>query len=359
MTKVRVRLCAVLWLALSVGASAQPYPSQAPLEPARPNFDQWLADLRAEAVARGYSAALVEQALGALEPLPIVIRSDRSQAERTLAVDDYLARRVTTQVVRTARSMADRHRVLLKRIERQYGIPSSMLIAVWGLESNFGRFSGARPTLAALATLAHDPRRGTFFRAQIFDALTIVDRGDIELTHLKGSWAGAMGQPQFLPSSYLRYAVDFDGDGRRDIWESHADIFASIANYLLENGWQKGERWGREVRLSGSAETKVDAAAPLRMNGCEAVRGMTQPIAVSDWRRAGVKWPDGRPLPVASMEASLVRAGARSFIVYRNYEALLRYNCAHTYALSIATLADRVSGAPARQAPKKSAASRY
>jgi peptidoglycan lytic transglycosylase B len=359
MTHVRVRLCAVLWLALSAGASAQPFPPPAQLEPERPHFDQWLADLRAEAVARGYSAALVEQALGTLEPLPIVLRSDRSQAERTMAVDDYLARRVTPQVVRTARSMADRHRPLLKRIETRYGISSSMLIAVWGLESDFGRFSGARPTLAALATLAHDQRRGTFFRSQIFDALTIVDRGDIELAHLKGSWAGAMGQPQFLPSSYLRYAVDFDEDGRRDIWDSHADIFASIANYLLENGWQKGERWGREVRVSGSAEKQVEAAAPLRPSGCEAVRSMTHPLTVTDWRRAGVTWPDGRTLPVASMEASLVRAGSRSFLVYRNYEALLRYNCAHTYALSIATLADRVAGAPHRQAPKKSAASRY
>lgn len=342
MTFERFCLCAVVWLVVSGGAHAQPYPPAAGVGTSRPNFEQWLADLRAEAVARGYSATLVERALGTLEPLPIVLQSDRSQAERTIAIDAYLARRVTPRVVRTARRMADRHHTLLKRIEARYGTPSSVLIAVWGLESNFGKFSGVQPTLAALATLAHDTRRATFFRAQIFDALTIVDRGDIELAHLKGSWAGAMGQPQFLPSSYLRYAVDFDGDGRRDIWESPADIFASTANYLIEHGWHKGERWGREVRVSPAAAKKIEAAAPLRASGCEATRSMTQPLQVDEWRRLGITWPDGRPLPVASAEASLVRAGSRSFLVYRNYEALLGYNCAHTYALSIATLADRV-----------------
>ena len=280
---------------------------------------------------------------GTLEPLPIVLQSDRSQAERTLGVDAYLRRRITPKVVQTARVMADRHRALLRRIEKRYGIPLSLIVSVWGLESDFGKFSGVRPTLSALATLAHDTRRATFFRAQIFDALTIVDRGDIELTHLKGSWAGAMGQPQFLPSSYLKYAVDFDQDGRRDIWDSHADIFASIANYLLENGWQTGERWGREVRVTAAAAKKIGAAVPLQSSGCEAIRGMTQHVPVAEWRRLGVTWPDGRPLPSASMEASLVRAGTRSFLAYRNYEALLRYNCAHTYALSIATLADRVA----------------
>jgi membrane-bound lytic murein transglycosylase B len=337
-----VCLCAVLCLLVSLAVRAQS--SQAPsVEASRPGFEQWLEDLRAEAVARGYSAALVQRALGTLEPLPIVLQSDRSQAERTMGVDAYLRRRITPKVVQTARVMADRHRVLLRRIEKRYGIPLSLIISVWGLESDFGKFSGVRPTLSALATLAHDARRATFFRAQIFDALTIVDRGDIELTHLKGSWAGAMGQPQFMPSSYLRYAVDFDEDGRRDIWDSHADIFASIANYLLENGWQTGERWGREVRVPAAAAKKIDAAVPLQSSGCEAIRDMTKPLTVAEWRRLGVTWPDGRPLPSASMEASLVRAGSRSFLAYPNYQALLRYNCAHTYALSIATLADRVA----------------
>jgi membrane-bound lytic murein transglycosylase B len=339
----RVLLCAVLWLFVSVVARAQPLPAAVLPETPRLNFEQWLEDLRAEAVARGYPAALVARALGTLAPLPIVLDSDGSQAERTMSIATYLARRVTPPVVRTARRMADRHCVLLRRIEAHYRVPSSLLIAVWGLESDFGRFSGVRPTLAALATLAHDARRAAFFRAQLFDALTIVDRGDIELPRLKGSWAGAMGQPQFLPSSYLRYAVDFDGDGRRDIWRSHADIFASIANYLVEHGWQEGERWGREVRVSAAAAEKIETVAPLRASGCEAERNMTQPLAVDEWRRLGVTRHDGRALPAASTEASLVRAGSRSFLVYRNYEAVLRYNCAHTYALSIATLADRVA----------------
>jgi membrane-bound lytic murein transglycosylase B len=342
MTLERVLFCAGLWLSLCAGAGAQPLPDALVPEAPRPNFEQWLQDLRAEAVARGYPTPLVERALGTLEPLPVVITSDRSQAERTMSIDAYLARRVTPAAVRTGRRMAARHRSLLQRIEAHYGVPSELMIAVWGLESDFGRFSGVRPTFAALATLAHDARRAAFFRAQLFDALTIVDRGDIELVRLKGSWAGAMGQPQFLPSSYLRYAVDFDGDGRRDIWRSHADIFASIANYLVEHGWRRGERWGREVRVSQAASRAIESAAPLRSKGCEAERTMTQPLPLDQWARIGVRRRDGRPLPRAATEASLVRAGSRNFLVYSNYEAVLGYNCAHSYALSIATLADRI-----------------
>lgn len=343
MTLARVLLCAVIWLSVCAAAGAQPLTAVVLPETSRPNFEQWLDDLRAEAVARGYPAPLVERALGTLAPLPVVLYSDRSQAERTMSIEAYLARRVTPSVVWTARRRADRHRVLLRRIEARYGVPSSLLVAVWGLESDFGRFSGVRPTLPALATLAHDARRAAFFRSQLFDALTIVDRGDIELARLKGSWAGAMGQTQFLPSSYLRYAVDFDGDGRRDIWRSHADIFASIANYLVEHGWRKGDRWGREVRVPDAASEKVDSVAPLRSSGCEAMRSMTQPLPFDEWRRLGLRRPDGRALPRAATEASLLRAGSRSFLVSRNYEALLGYNCAHTYALSIATLADRIA----------------
>jgi membrane-bound lytic murein transglycosylase B len=216
-------------------------------------------------------------------------------------------------------------------------------VSVWGLESNFGKFTGVRPTIAALATLAYDQRRPSFFRAELLDALRVLDRGDIELASMKGSWAGAMGQPQLMPSSYLKFAEDFDGDGRRDIWRSSPDVFASIANYLKAHGWSPTETWGREVVLSKRAAASIEKEEiALRSSGCDAVRQMTVPRPLVQWQALGVRLPAGKPLPASSMEASLVRARSRSFLVYRNYEVILAYNCAHAYALSVGLLADRI-----------------
>jgi membrane-bound lytic murein transglycosylase B len=216
-----------------------------------------------------------------------------------------------------------------------------MVIAVWGLESNFGRFAGLRPTVPTLATLAYDLRRGAMFRNELFSALEIVNRGDIELDRLKGSWAGALGQPQFMPSSYLRFAQDFDGDGRRDIWTSHADVFASVAYYLQQHGWQMGRTWGREVIIPAAARDDVEKV-PKRAAGCRARRDMTIPQPLSAWSKLGVVTKAKTPLPNADMDASLIHDDSRAFLVYANYEALLDYNCAHTYALGVGLLADRL-----------------
>ena len=182
------------------------------------------------------------------------------------------------------------------RVSATYHVPASVVVSVWALESNLGRFAGVRPTIATLATLAWEGRRGPFFRAQLLDALRIVDRGDIELARLKGSWAGAMGQVQFMPSSYLQYAVDFDGDGRRDIWSSPADVFASIANYLRERGWTDARGWGREVRLPADAAA-IDAAAPRRTEGCRAEQETTVPLPIERWRELGVRTARARAAP--------------------------------------------------------------
>ena len=218
-----------------------------------------------------------------------------------------------------------------------------MLAAVWAIESNLGRFSGVRPTIQALATLAWDGRRAAFFRAELLDALTILDRGDIEPARLKGSWAGALGQPQFMPSTYLRYAQDFDGDGRRDIWRSLPDVFASIANFLKENGWTAPTRPGA-ARCACPAAIRPPSRWPRRCacEGCRAFREMTEPLPLARWSELGVRTVTGTQLPRADRIASLVTAGSRSFLVYRNYEALLAYNCAHAYALSVGLLGDRL-----------------
>jgi membrane-bound lytic murein transglycosylase B len=271
---------------------------------------------------------------------PVVVERDRTQAERTQTIDQYLKRRVDRKTVTTGRQMMSRHAALLAKIAAQYGVPANILVSVWGLESNFGRFTGIRPTVASLATLAYDNRRAAMFREELFNALLILDRGDIEAERMKGSWAGAMGQPQFMPSSYLKYAEDYDRDGKRDIWGSEADVFASVANYLKRNGWVASARWGRAVSIPAGAAGTIDAEAPLRANGCEAVRQMTDALPLPRWSALGVRTAQKQALPRSDMTASLVRAGARNFLVYDNYLVLLHYNCAHAYALAVGLLAD-------------------
>ena len=307
-----------------------------------PPFDVWLTELRAEAEARGISPEVVNRALTGIAPVAQILERDRTQAEFTYTLDAYLRRRLPPRTVRTARDMFRRHRALVERVGKEYGVDPRLLIAVWGLESEFGRFAGVRPTFPTLATLAYDPRRGAMFRNELFSALEIVDRGDIELERLKGSWAGALGQPQFMPSSYLRYAQDFDGDGRRDIWSSSPDVFASIAYYLQQHGWQTGLTWGREVIVPPAAGTAL-TSVPLRSEGCRARRGMTVPQPLSAWRKLGLRTAARQPLPGSpTLMASLIRDESRAFLVYGNYEALLDYNCAHSYTLSVALLADRI-----------------
>jgi membrane-bound lytic murein transglycosylase B len=325
-------------------------------------FDEWLDGVRRDALARGIRAGTIDRGFRGLRPLDIVLERDRSQAEFTLTLDGYISRRLAGSFVRDVRAAYAKHRALLGRVSHRYGVPPATIMAVWALESNLGRFSGVRPTIATLATLGWEGRREAFFRAELIAALTIVDRGDIELEQLKGSWAGALGQPQFMPTSYLKYAQDFDGDGRRDIWRTPADVFASIAYYLSENGWTSGQAWGREVRIPDAARASITTGAPLRTEGCRAEREMTVSRPLGDWRRWGVRRVDGRPLPVVDIDAALLDAAPRAFLLYPNYAALLDYNCAHAYALAVGLLADRLESPPGKDerppARKKRASAR-
>jgi membrane-bound lytic murein transglycosylase B len=331
-TAVAASLVAALWL----GAQA---PAVEP--PPVPPFDVWLQGVREEAVERGLSPEVVDRALAGVQPVAQILERDRTQAEFTLDLDAYLKRRLTAGTVRMAQQMYSRHRAVLGRVAAKYGVDPRILVSVWGLESNFGRFAGVRPTIPTLATLAYDPRRSALFRNELLSALAILDRGDIDLEGLRGSWAGAIGQPQFLPSSYLRYAQDFDGDGRSDIWSSLPDVFASVAFYLKEHGWTEGYTWGREVNVP-AALAKAIPELPRRDEGCRAVRQMTPARPLAEWNRMGLRTTADSPLPKVELDASLLQAGSRTYLVYRNYEALLGYNCAHTYALSVALLAGQL-----------------
>ena len=302
-------------------------------------FNEWLADLMAEARDRGFSEALVAEALSGMEPREQVISEDRNQAEVVQTLQQYYRIRVSPTMIDRGRALAGEHAWLLARIEREHGVPRRFILAIWGMESQFGRITGGVPVFEALATLAWDPRRAERFRSEIFDALRIVANGDISVGAMTGSWAGAMGQSQFLPSSYLQLAVDADGDGRRDIWASTADSLGSIANYLRSYGWQREFTWGREVQ----APDGLAGTIPGRANGgCPGIRRMTERRPLAEWQRLGVRRAAGADLPQVDISGSLVEIDGRTFLVYDNYDALMRYNCVHRYALSVALFAEQL-----------------
>ena len=283
------------------------------------------------------------RALGGLQPLPRVIQADRAQARPGSGLEAYLSQRLTPGLIDQGRAQMREHAALLDRIERWFGVQRRFIVAIWGAETGYGPYSGDVPVFRALATLAWEPRRGVYFRRELFDALRMVQRRHIEIERMRGSWAGAMGQPQFMPSSYLRYAYDFDRDGRRDIWQSTADTLASIANYLRGFGWRNAETWGREVALSAGVRSRIMNTVAARKEGCSAVRALTVPRALRDWAADGVRSVNGGPLPRSNIEASLVLTDdMRSFLAYGNYESILAYNCSHHYALSVAMLADAI-----------------
>jgi membrane-bound lytic murein transglycosylase B len=331
-----VRLFTILLTALLL------QPPQDPVTETAPPFDEWLQALMSEARARGYSDTLVRQALGGIAPLPRVIQNDRSQAELVVGFDRYYSLRVTPAVVRRGRELAREYRTVLDRIQSEYDVQRRFVMAIWGIETRYGRVMGNTPVFQALATLAWEPRRAQFFRGELFDALTMVSKGYIDTKTMTGSWAGAMGHPQFMPSSYLKFAEDFDGDGRRDIWRSPPDALASIANYLEEWGWDDEFTWGREVRVTPATRNRIDEETTNRTEGCFAMRNMTERIPLEEWQRLGVRLPDGGALPKSDVKAGLVTTDRRTFLVYENYDALLRYNCAHYYALTVALLADQI-----------------
>ena len=350
MSRATVLFLGVCLAGLVVTASSVAAASQSDVTPGntQPTFAAWLDEVRTEAAARGVRQDILDAAFANIEePLPIAIERDRTQPESKLSLERYVSRLLTTKTVAAGREALERHRTRLAAVADRYGVPPPVLVSIWGIESNFGRFTGVRPTIAVLVSLAWDPRRSRFFRGELFDALEILNRGDIDLAQMRGSWAGAMGQPQFMPSSYLEFAQDFDGDGRRDIWSSPADVFASIANYLTGHGWKSGERWGREVRVSPDAARRIAETVPRRDGSCVAARDMTVALPLERWQQLGVRLPGGGALPAAAIEGSLVAGAQRKFLVYQNYDALLAYNCAHSYAVTVGLLADLVGSVPA------------
>jgi membrane-bound lytic murein transglycosylase B len=308
-------------------------------EPA--GFAACVRNLESVAVASGISEATAKHVLGGVRHLERVIELDRTQPEFVRTFGEYYRVRVTASRVADGRRLLRENAALLRRLQRDYGIPGHYLVALWGLETNFGSYFGNMSTMDSLTTLACDERRSAFFTTQLMDALRIVDDGDMEPEAMQGSWAGAMGHVQFMPSVFRRYAVDDDGDGRRDLWTSRRDALASAANYLKQAGWQPGFRWGREVRLPGDFDYAAAAQTPTR--------------PLKDWVAAGVRNAFGGRLASADLPATLrLPSGHRgpAFLTYPNFEVIMEWNRSESYALSVGNLADRIAGrAPLEQPP--------
>ncbi len=319
-------------MAAPVRAGAGPKDSLAWLA-ARAAFDQFKEDFWHTARRAGISRRLYWRAMRDLTPLPRILERQRRQPEFSTPVWRYIEKRVTDARIRKGRALLKKHGGLLSRIERRFGVDRHVVLAIWGMETNYGAYKGRESVIRALATLAFTGRRQKYGRTQLVAALKILQAGDIALKDMTGSWAGAMGHTQFIPTTYLGYAVDFDGDGRRDIWHSIPDALASTANYLKKRGWQRGVPWGFEVRLPRNFDWRLVGRRHAR--------------SIAAWERLGVRPARGRFYARHARAWILLPAGHKgpAFLVTGNFRAILGYNASHAYALAVGHLADRIAGA--------------
>jgi len=304
----------------------------APALAATQGFDAFLEGVRADARRQGISSATLGRALAGLRPNTRVLELDRRQPEFTQSWEQYRDARLSPARIDGGRRAFADHRATLEGVQARFRVSPRVVVAIWGLETNYGGFMGSFSVIESLATLAWDGRRSAYFRAELLAALKILDGGHVAPDRMKGSWAGAMGHPQFMPSNFDRLAVDMDGDGRRDIWDSRPDALGSIANYLARAGWREEELWGREVVL------------PPGFDPAQAARENTRPLR--EWVRAGVRRPDGTDLPALDLPAAILLpggAGGQAFAIYPNFNVIRRYNPSNFYALAVGMLSDRVA----------------
>ncbi|WP_211198096.1 lytic murein transglycosylase [Permianibacter fluminis] len=292
-------------------------------------------ELRQSALSAGISEQTVAAVFADLQLLPRVVSQDRAQPHTVLKHEDYLQKVITEEKIQRARERFREHADLLGKLEAEYGVEGKFIIALWGVESSFGRVMGKHHIPSALATMAYEGRRREFFRKEFLASLRILDDGHIESANMRGSWAGAMGQCQFMPTSFLNFAADGDGDGHKDIWTNTADVLASIANYLHKNGWRRGETWGRQVRL-----TEALTLTPAQLKEAR---------ALSEWQALGVRRDTGADLPERDLPARLLlpeNDAERAYLVYNNYDVLLRWNRSRHFATSVGYLAERIGYPP-------------
>ncbi len=294
-------------------------------------LDNWKEKLKIEAIEKGISKNTLDLAIDDFKPIKRVIELDRRQPEFTLTLDQYLKRVIPSRRIKKGRLMLAKNNKILEKIGKKYSVQPRFIIALWGIETDFGRLDGGFSVVHSLATLALDGRRSKFFRKELIRALRILDQGHINIRDMRGSWAGAMGHFQFMPSSFENFAVDYDNDGKRDIWRNKKDAFASAANYLSKSGWKSDQTWGREVRIPEEFdETLINSKSFKRM---------------SKWRSLGIKRANGRDLPSRELLGALVKSKDREskvYLVYKNYFTILKWNRSLYFAVAVGSLADAI-----------------
>jgi len=296
------------------------------------DFSRWLAGLKRQALAEGISEKTLNTTLAEVRPNEFVLKLDRNQPEFKLTFDEYLHRVMPPVRIRIGREKLHKNIELLSKVAERFRVQPRFLVALWGIETDFGRVTGSLPVVESLVTLAYDPRRSDFFRRELLAALHIIDQGWLTNAELQGSWAGAFGGLQFLPSVFLKYAVDFDGDNRIDPWRDNADLLASGANYLARSGWRFEQTWGREIRLPTGFDRKLS--------------GLENKKKISGWQALGVHRVNGADLPAQELESSIIipSGSKRAFMVYNNFEVLLKWNHSIYYGLAAGLLADKLGG---------------
>ncbi len=301
------------------------------------SFKEYLVFVREKAIEAGISEAIINQELFQLKPDPRVLALDRKQPEFVQTTEDYLKARLSDKRISEGRNLRQIHSKDLLAVERAYQVDADYIVAFWGLETNFGRYQGKYSVIRSLATLGHDPRRNTFFTRELISALKILDEGHVKSGSFVGAWAGAMGQSQFMPSSFFGYAQDFDGDGKKDIWNSELDVFASIANYLRKNGWVYSDLWGKKVNVSSEIYDRFPPT--LGKSGCRAMKYHSASFPLTHWINLGI---DPGKLSKDKTYALLRLSDTfdQTYLVGKNFEAILQYNCANKYAVSVGLLAD-------------------
>ena len=300
---------------------------------ANTDFEQCKTELSQQAVAQGVSSDTASTVFANIQYQPRVIKLDRSQPEFVQTFPGYYSKRVTEWRIGKGREMYAKHRDLLRKLSQKYGVPAHYLVAFWGLETNFGSYKGNMNVLNSLATLACDERRSTYFTKELITAVKLLERESLEQDKMVGSWAGAMGHTQFMPSAYMNYAIDGDGDGQVNLWDSEEDALASAANFLSQLGWQPGFRWGREINLPENFD--------YRETGYKNRRSIT------DWNQMGITKADGASLGTSDETGYVVVPAGHTgpaFIAYHNFRIIMRWNNSEFYAIAVGKLADQIAG---------------
>ncbi|MBB1353477.1 lytic transglycosylase domain-containing protein, partial [Pseudoalteromonas sp. SR45-5] len=306
-------------------------------------FQDYLANLKQEAIAKGYEAKLIDDAFATATYKEKVVSADKNQPEVKETLDTYLPKRVPQWKIDRARKLYAENKEVLEKVAKEFGVQARFIVALWGLESNFGTIQGGHNVISSLVTLAFDGRREALYKRQLWAALDILKSGHITLDKFKGSWAGAMGQTQFMPTSFNAYAVDYNNDGRKDIWTTKEDAFASIANYLKQEGWNDSLTWGRQVQLPENFDSKyvLVRGTKTRKQWLEYWNDSERSLA--DWQALGVRKADGSDLPNVDVRAALVMPddiNGRMYLAYDNYKVFMHWNRSYYFATSVGYLSD-------------------